>query len=63
MDSTVEALEMDSMLSRALEIFDKTRFAFAPIIANRDNERKGEIDSSPMEKVIAEKDRKYYDDT
>ena len=53
MDSTVEALEMDSMLSRALEIFDKTRFAFAPIVANRDNERKGEIDSSPMVVIAA----------
>jgi predicted transcriptional regulator len=53
MDSTVEALEMDSTLSRTLEIFDKTRFAFAPIVANRDNERKGEIDSSPMVVIAA----------
>ena len=39
MDNTVVALEMNSTLSSALEVFDKTRFAFAPIIANRDNER------------------------
>ena len=43
MDSTLGALEMDSTLSSALEVFDKTRFAFAPIVANRDNERDGEI--------------------
>jgi hypothetical protein len=48
MDSTVGALEMDSMLSSALEVFDKTRFAFAPIVANRDNERDGEIGSSSL---------------
>jgi predicted transcriptional regulator len=48
MDSTVGALEMDSMLSSALEVFDKTRFAFAPIVANRDNERNGEIGSSSL---------------
>jgi predicted transcriptional regulator len=46
MDSTVGALEMDSTLSSALEVFDKTRFGFAPIVANRDNERDGEIGSS-----------------
>ena len=27
---------MDSTLSSALEVFDKTRFAFVPIVANRD---------------------------
>ena len=43
MDSALGALEMDSTLSSALEVFDKTRFAFAPIVANRDNERDGEI--------------------
>jgi predicted transcriptional regulator len=48
MDSTVGALEMDSTLSSALEVFDKTRFAFAPIVANRDNERNGEIGSSSL---------------
>jgi CBS domain-containing protein len=48
MDSTVGALEMDSTLSRALEVFDKTRFAFVPIVANRDNERNGEIGSSSL---------------
>jgi hypothetical protein len=42
------ALEMASMLSSALEVFDKTRFAFAPIVANRDNDRNGEIGSSPL---------------
>jgi CBS domain-containing protein len=41
MDSTVVALEMDSTLSNALEIFEKTRFAFVPIVANRDTERDG----------------------
>jgi CBS domain-containing protein len=46
MDSTVGALEMDSTLSSALKIFDKTRFAFAPIVANIDNERNGEVGSS-----------------
>ena len=39
MDNTVVALEMNSTLSSALEVFDKTRFAFAPIVAKRDNER------------------------
>jgi len=48
MDSTVGALEMDSTLSSALEVFDKTRFAFAPIVANSDNERNGEIGSSSL---------------
>jgi hypothetical protein len=48
MDSTVGALEMDSTLSSALEVFDKTRFAFVPIVANRDNERNGEIGSSSL---------------
>ena len=43
MDSILGALEMDSTLRSALEVFDKTRFAFAPIVANRDNERDGEI--------------------
>src|SRR5215469_873196 len=36
MDSTVGPLEMDSTLSSALEVFDKTKFGFAPIVANRD---------------------------
>ena len=48
MDSTVGGLEMDSTLSSALEVFDKTRFAFAPIVANRDKERDGEIGSSSL---------------
>jgi hypothetical protein len=48
MDSTVGALEMDSTLSSALEVFDKTRFAFAPIVANSDNERNGEIGNSSL---------------
>ena len=48
MDSTVAALEMDSKLSSALEVFDKTRFAFAPIVANIDNEKNGEIGSSSL---------------
>jgi CBS domain-containing protein len=48
MDNTVVALEMDSTLSSALEVFDKTRFAFAPIVANRDNGRDGEIGSSSL---------------
>ena len=39
MDSTTVALEMDSTLSSALEIFEKTRFAFVPIVANRETER------------------------
>ena len=51
MDSTVEILEMDSMLSSALEIFDKTRFAFVPIVADiddgRDKEEK-EINSGSL---------------
>ncbi len=47
MDSTVVALEMDSMLSSALEIFEKTRFAFVPI-ANRDIERDGGTGSGPL---------------
>jgi predicted transcriptional regulator len=33
MDSFVGSIEMDSPLSTALEIFDKTRFAFVPIVA------------------------------
>ena len=44
LDSTVG--EMESTLSSALEVFDKTKFAFVPIVANRDNERDGEIGSS-----------------
>jgi predicted transcriptional regulator len=53
MDSTVGALEMDSTLNSVLEIFDRTRFAFVPIVANRGNERSGEIDSSPMVMIAA----------
>jgi len=48
MDNTLVALEMNSTLSSALEVFDKTRFAFAPIVAKRDNERDGEIGSSSL---------------
>jgi predicted transcriptional regulator len=33
MDSFVGSIEMDSPLSTALEVFEKTRFAFVPIIA------------------------------
>ena len=33
MDSFVGSIEMDSPLSTALEIFEKTRFAFVPIVA------------------------------
>jgi CBS domain-containing protein len=47
MDSTVGALEMDSTLSSAIELFDKTRFGFAPIV-NRDKERDGETGSSSV---------------
>ena len=43
MDSTVGALEMDSTLSSALEVFGKTRIAFSPIVANRDNKRDREM--------------------
>jgi CBS domain-containing protein len=48
MDRTVGALEMDSTLSSALEVFDKTRFAFVPIVANSDNERNGEVGGSTL---------------
>ncbi|HET7148784.1 MAG TPA: hypothetical protein VFI73_09835 [Candidatus Nitrosopolaris sp.] len=48
MDITLGALEMDSPVSSALEVFDKTRFAFVPILANRENERYGEIGSSSL---------------
>ena len=44
---------MDSTLNSALEVFEKTRFAFVPIVANGDNERKGEIDSSSLEATAA----------
>ena len=53
MDRTVGALEMDSTLSSALEVFDKTRFAFVPIVVNRDNERNMEIGSSSLVVVAA----------
>jgi CBS domain-containing protein len=43
MDSTVVTLEMDSTLSSVLEVFDRTRFAFVPIVANTDNERDREL--------------------
>lgn len=53
MDSTVGALEMDSTLSSALEVFDKTRIAFSPIVANRDNKRDGEMGSSSSVVIAA----------
>lgn len=53
MDRTVGALEMDSTLSSALEVFEKTRFAFVPIVANSDNERNGEIVGSSLIVVAA----------
>jgi CBS domain-containing protein len=48
MDRTVGALEMDSTLSSALEVFEKTRFAFVPIVVNSDNERNVEIGGSSL---------------
>ena len=60
MDSTEGALEMDSTLSSALEVFDKTRFAFVPIVANRDNERDGEIGSSSLVVTAALTIRVFY---
>ena len=53
MDSTVDALEIDSTLASALEVFDKTKFAFVPIVANIDNERNAEIGSSSSVVVAA----------
>ena len=51
---------MDSTLSSALEVFDKTRFAFAPIVANRDNERDGEIGGTSSLVVTGSTDNKRY---
>lgn len=50
MDSNLEALETGSMLSSALEIFHKTKFAFVPIVANTDDEKgkEQEITSSSL---------------
>jgi len=50
MDSNLEILEIGSMLSSALEIFDKTRFAFVPIVAITDYEKgkEQEINSSSL---------------
>jgi CBS domain-containing protein len=43
MDYFVEVLELDSPLSRALKVFEKTRFAFVPIVARKhDDEGVGE---------------------
>jgi CBS domain-containing protein len=53
MDSTVGALEIDSTLRSALEIIDKTRYALAPIVANREKERNGETDTSSLEATAA----------
>jgi len=53
MDSTMETLEMDSMLSSALEIFDKTRFAFVPIVTNRDDQRDKEQEINSNSMVVA----------
>lgn len=39
MDNTLGAFEMDFTLSSALEIFEKTRFAFVSIVANREDEK------------------------
>lgn len=39
---------MDSTLSSALEVFEKTRFAFVPIVVNSDNERNVEIGGSSL---------------
>ncbi|MGC1930857.1 MAG: hypothetical protein WA667_17945 [Candidatus Nitrosopolaris sp.] len=36
MDGFVMPLEIDSPLKRALEVFEKTRFGFIPILAKND---------------------------
>jgi CBS domain-containing protein len=56
MDSTVVALEMDSTLSSVLEIFEKTRFAFVPIVAKRDIERDGGSGPSVVTAALAIRD-------
>jgi len=53
MDSFVGALEMNSPLSSALEVYKKTRFAFVPIMAKKDG--KGE-DSMVVAALLAIRD-------
>ena len=42
MDGFVMPLEMDSPLKRALEVFEKTRFGFIPILARKDDRMEDE---------------------
>jgi predicted transcriptional regulator len=58
MDNTVGALEMDSNLSSVLEIFNKTRFGFVPIVANKDEERgkKEETNSNSLKATLTIRD-------
>jgi len=42
MDGFVMPLEMDSPLKRALEVFEKTRFAFIPILAKKNDRMEDE---------------------
>jgi len=37
MDSSVMLLEMDSLMKEALEVFERTRFAFIPIVTKKDD--------------------------
>lgn len=50
MDDFAGTVDMNSPLSKAIEVFDKTRFAFVPIIAKEDDNRGG---SEAAEVVVA----------
>ena len=41
MDDFTESLDMNSPLSKVLEVFDKTKFAFVPITANNSSDKIG----------------------
>jgi predicted transcriptional regulator len=43
MDDFAGTVDMNSPLSKAIEVFDKTRFAFVPIIAKDDNSGGSEV--------------------
>ncbi len=56
MDSFVMPLEMDSHLKKALEVFERTRFAFIPIITKKDTTEDKEGDSIVVTASLAIRD-------
>lgn len=56
MDGFVMPLEMDSPLKRALEVFEKTRFGFIPILTRKDDRMEEEGDSLVVTASLAIRD-------